>query len=347
MRTFDHVNVRTVDEAIRLLRDNGGRAKLNAGGTDLLSLLRSEAAPHHPDLLINIKPIAGLDRISEVGACVKIGALARLAELSRSPLLNRHHAVLAKAAQSVAAPQIRNMATLGGNLCQEVRCWYYRYPRHIGGPIPCFRKVGGACPAIKGDNRYHAILGAKKCVAVCPSDTAVALTALDARLVIAGSKGCRTLSVPEFYHSMGNHLAEDEMVREIEIPVRPNPGQQIFSKFTVRKPIDFAIVSAAVVLITDREVCTDARIVLGAVGPGPVRATTAEAKLIGNPIGPEIAAEAAEAALSGAKPLSRNGYKIEIAKTLIQRAILGEVPQAAVFHHPTGRRNSCHSRKTQ
>jgi xanthine dehydrogenase YagS FAD-binding subunit len=324
MRTFEHVNVQTVDEACALLRDSGGRAKLNAGGTDLLSLLRGDAAPRYPDLLINIKTISGLDHIREEAGMLKIGALARLADVSRSPLLNARYSVLARAAHSVAAPQIRNMATLGGNLCQEVRCWYYRYPRRIGGPIPCLRKGSGTCLAIQGDNRYHAILGARKCFAVCPSDTAVALTALDARLVIAGSLGLRTLSVPEFYHPLGNRLAEDEMVREIEMPVRPSADRQIFSKFTLRKPIDFAIVSGAVVLTLAQTICTDARIVLGAVGPAPYRATAAEAMLIGQPITPELAHLASEVALAKAKPLSGNGYKIQIAKTLVQRAILGE-----------------------
>jgi xanthine dehydrogenase YagS FAD-binding subunit len=324
MRNFEHVSVQTVDEAIALLRDRGGRAKLNAGGTDLLSLLRGDVTPRYPDLLINIKPVSGLDGISEEGSFLKIGALSTLADLARSSLLNERYRVLAQAAHSVASPQIRNVATLGGNLCQEVRCWYYRYPRNIGGPITCLRKGSGACLAIKGDNRYHAIMGAKKCVAVGPSDTAVALTALDARLVIAGAGGIRTLPVPEFYHSLGNRLAEDEMVREVEIPVRANAGRQVFSKFTLRKPIDFAIVSVAVALTLEGPVCTDCRIVLGAVGPAPVRATAAEAMLIGQPVSPELATLASDVALAGAKPLSGNGYKIEIAKTLVKRAILGE-----------------------
>jgi xanthine dehydrogenase YagS FAD-binding subunit len=130
--------------------------------------------------------------------------------------------------------------------------------------------------------------------------------------------------VPEFYHSLGNRLADDELVREIEIPVRPSAGQQIFSKFTLRKPIDFAIVSVAVVLTLDGPVCTDARIVLGAVGPAPVRAMAAEAMLIGHPITPELAFLASEVALAGTKPLSGNGYKIEIARALVKRAILAE-----------------------
>ncbi len=324
MRAFEHVDVRTVEEAVSLLRESNGRAKLNAGGTDLLSLLKGELAPQYPELLINIKPIAGLDQIREEGEHLRIGALALLADLARSSLVNSRYALLAKAAHSVASPQIRNVATLGGNLCQEVRCWYYRYPSSIGGPIQCLRKGSGACHAIKGDNRYHAILGAKKCFAVCPSDTAVALTALDARFVIEGPEGIRKLAAPEFYHSLGIDLNVDELVREIEIPVRSSAGRQVFSKFTLRKPIDFAIVSVAAALTMDGDVCTDARIVLGAVGPTPFRAAEAEAEVIGRTISPETAARAAEAALENARPLSRNDYKIEIARSLIRKAISGE-----------------------
>lgn len=324
MRTFDHLSAHSVPEACALLLRYAGKARLNAGGTDLLSLLRGDGVPNYPDYLIDIKPIAGLEQIDEADGVTKIGALSRLADLSRSPLLNRRYPLLTQAVRSVATPLVRNMATLGGNLCQEVRCWYYRYPRGIGGPIDCSRKGGGVCLAVKGDNRYHAIIEAKKCFAVCPSDVAVALTALDARLVIEGTRGTRTLSVPELYHCLGNHLAEDEMVREARIPVRSRAGHQIFSKFTVREPIDFAIVSVAVVIESEKNVCTDARIVLGAVGPAPFRARAAEATLTGRSITPQVAREAAEGALKGAKPLDGNRYKIEIAKTLVQRAILGQ-----------------------
>jgi xanthine dehydrogenase YagS FAD-binding subunit len=239
-----------------------------------------------------------------------------------SPLLNERYPALAEAAHAVATPQIRNAATVGGNLCQDVRCWYYRYPRHIGGPILCARKGKGPCLAVKGDNRYHALMGGKKCFAVCPSDTAVALAALDGQIRIAGPEGQRKIAVADFYNPMGNGLKRGEMVTGVEVPSVADESRQAFLKFTLRKPVDFAIVSVAGVITVQDGVCTDARIALGAVAPGPVRASRAEEVLVGRPLDEKAAATAADAALAGAKPLSMNAYKIEIAKTLVKRALL-------------------------
>lgn len=325
MRSFHHVNAATLEEAWAALDHYRGGARLNAGGTDLMARLKGDIHPRYPLALVNIKTIAGLDRIRETDAYIRIGALARLADLCRSDTLTHRFPALAEAVRTVAGPQIRNVATIGGNLCQEVRCWYYRYPRSMGGPIQCARKGKGPCLAVKGDNRYHAILGAKKCFAVCPSDTAVALTALDARLVLAAPGSERIMAVPDFYHSLGNALQEYEIVREIRIPKPDGAAKQTFTKFTLRKPIDFAVVSAAVVLTLDGHRCTDARIVLGAVAPAPWRAPAAEKVLVDRPVTKETAAAAARAAVADAKPLAQNGYKIEIAKALVEEAILDEL----------------------
>jgi xanthine dehydrogenase YagS FAD-binding subunit len=324
MRSFKHIDAHTIDEACAALSSYHGRSRLNAGGTDLLLILKGDILPDYPEALINVKTIPHLDYIRKEGQVLKIGALARLSNIARSPLVKKEHEVLAKAALSVASPQIRNVATLGGNLCQEVRCWYYRYPRHIGGPIMCLRKRSGTCFAVKGDNRYHAIIGGRKCFAVCPSDTATALAALDARMRIASPHGERNIEVADFYNPLGNALKQDEMIREIEIPLRKAQSQQTFLKFTLRKPIDFAIVSVASVITMENGKYKDARIVLGAVAPGPVRAKAAEEMMIGRPINEDLAAEVAEKALARAKPLSKNAYKIEIAKILVKRAITGD-----------------------
>ncbi|MCU0595984.1 MAG: xanthine dehydrogenase family protein subunit M [Desulfobacterota bacterium] len=322
MRPFIHFNARSVKEACGLLAEYGGRALLNAGGTDLLGTLKADNLFEFPEALVNIKPISGLDKIVESRGTLRIGALAKLSAIVNSPLLNERYPVLAEAARTVATPQIRNAATIGGNLCQDVRCWYYRYPRHIGGPILCARKGKAPCLAVKGDNRYHALMGAKKCFAVCPSDTAVALSALDGQITTAGPEGERKIVVTDFYNPMGNSLKRGELVTGVEVPSVADQSKQVFLKFTLRKPVDFAIVSVATVITLNNGVCTHARIALGAVAAGPVRATKAEKMLVGKLVDEQAAADAAEAALADAKPLSMNAYKIEIAKTLVKRAIL-------------------------
>ena len=322
MKPFTHHNARSIDEAITLLTKYKGKAKLNAGGTDLLGVLKERSLPEYPEAIINIKTINGLNYIKEDEIGLKIGALTKLSEVVDSPKVKERYKVLSEAAKSVATPQVRNMGTIGGNLAQDVRCWYYRYPRHIGGPIRCLRKGNGPCLAVAGDNRYHAILGGKKCFAVCPSDTAVVLAALGAQIKISGPEGERRVAVTDFYSPLGNGLKGNEILTEIEVPGITGPTKQGFLKFTLRSPIDFAIVSVASIITANNGVCTDARITLGAVAPAPVRARKAEEVIKGRAIDEDAAAEAAEQALAGARPLSMNVYKVEIAKTLLKRAIL-------------------------
>ena len=332
MRSFTHINAQTIAEACTTLATYKGRARLKAGGTDLLLTLKGDILPDYPEAVINIKTIPDLDYIKLDSDVLKIGALACLSNVAESPILKEKYWVLAKAALSVASPQIRNVATLGGNLCQDVRCWYYRYPRRMGGPVICLRKGSGLCLAVKGDNRYHAIMGGSKCFAVCPSDTAVALAALDARIIITSPKGERSMAVTDFFNSLGNALNLGEMIREVEIPRITPLAKQTFLKFTLRKPIDFAIVNVASVIATQDGICTDARIALGAVAPGPVRVKTAEEMMIGRPINEDTASKAAEEALAGAKPLSKNAYKVEIAKILVKRAIIDDHKSYDVLH---------------
>jgi xanthine dehydrogenase YagS FAD-binding subunit len=324
MRSFAHISAATINEACSLLRKYKGKAVINAGGTDLLSTLKGEHLFEYPEALINIKTIRGLDAITESDDVLEIGALTRLAEIAKSLVIRSRYDALAEAALSVATPQIRNAATIGGNLCQDVRCWYYRYPRNIGGPMACLRKGNGTCLAVTGDNRYHVIMGGRKCFAVCPSDTAVALAALDGTIRIASSKSEKIVPVTDFFQPLGNVLRSGEMVTSIQVPRIKGTAKQSFLKFTLRKPVDFAIVSVACVILEDQGVCTDARIALGAVAPGPVRAGKAEEILKGRSITPELAAKAADLAVADAKPLSMNGYKVEIARTLVKRAIQGD-----------------------
>lgn len=226
---------------------------------------------------------------------------------------------LAAAAEAVASPQIRNIATLGGNLCQDTRCWYYRYPAHLNGGVAlmCPRKGSGACLAVTGDNRYHAILDAKRCFAVCPSDTAVALAALHASLVLEGTGGERRVLVQEFYHPLGNVMDKHEILTGIEIPIAAARNYQSFHKYAQRKAIDFALCSACGVLKIDNEVCAGGTISLGAVAPGPHCIDISE-QIAGHRLTPELIEKVADYSLLGARPLKMNEYKIQIAKTLIK-----------------------------
>lgn len=322
MKPFKHINAKTVNEATALLQKYKGKARLIAGGTDLLGILKGNILPKYPEAVIDIKTIKGLDYIKENTKGLKIGALTKLTDIANSQLIKTDYGTLHLAAKSVATTEIRNMGTIGGNLCQHTRCYYYRYPHQIGGRLLCWRKGAKCCLAVSGDNRYHAIMGGKKCFAVCPSDIAGALTALNAVIKIKGSGSSRTIPVQDFYTPMGTTLNTGEMVTEIQIPKPPRGAKQTFIKFTLRKPIDFAVVSVASSITLEGAVCKDAIIILGAVAPSPIRATAAEQLIKGKIIDEVIAVKAGEAALAGAKALSKNEYKIEIAKTLIKRAIL-------------------------
>jgi xanthine dehydrogenase YagS FAD-binding subunit len=346
MKWFEHHNARSIEEALELLNDYEGKAKVNAGGTDLLGALRDRVFSEYPAAVINIKTIDGLNYIRNDEKGLTIGALAALADIAKSPVVKEEYKLLAEAVYSVATPLIRNMATIGGNLAQDVRCWFYRYPRQIGGPMACLRNGGKFCSALAGDNRYHSMFGAapladsraghslgpdvpsypskvrKGCFAVNPSDVAVALMALDASIVTTK----RSLPAELFFKATATSstvLEANELITAIQIPKPLAAARQRYEKFTLRKPIDFAVVSVASILTVDKGVCRDARIVLGAVAPEPVRTRKAEEAIKGRTIDEDIATQAAEHALAGASPLRMNGYKVEIAKALVKRAILG------------------------
>ncbi len=319
MKTFHHVNAFTIEEAVNTLQEHKGKAKIIAGGTDIVGVLKDQILPVYPEALLNIKTISSLDYIREDDKGLKIGSLAKLSALAKSPPVKEKYRALAEAAQSVATPQIRNMATVGGNLGQDTRCWYYRYPHSIGGRLLCPRKGSGPCLAVNGDNRYHAIFDGRKCFAACPSDLAVALLLLDAEIEAIGAGGTRTISLQDFFNPLGNALEPGEIITGIRVPKPPAQARQQYLKFTLRKPVDFAVVSVAVLLVTEGELCSEARIVLGAVAPGPLRRPEAEKALQGRKLDETALKEAAELAVKGAKPLSKNAYKIEITKTLVHR----------------------------
>ncbi len=319
----EYYHARSIDEAVGLLHEYGNAAKIIAGGTDLLGLMKNRVAS--PQVFVNLKSIPDLRYVRENENGLAIGTLTLINDLQRSVLLKSRYPILYETACAMASPQIRNMATVGGNLCQDVRCWYYRRSPDTGITYNCRRKSEtGQCYAADGENQYHAILGGQKCLAICGSDMATTLLALDARVNTISSNGGRSLGIDEIYTPLGNTLEPDEVITSVQVPTISAGTRQHFLKFRVRKTIDFAIVSAAAVISLENEVVVDARIVLGGVAHKPWRATKAEELLKGERITEKLAAEAGKVALAEASPLSKNSYKVDIAKIMVKRAILGK-----------------------
>ncbi|MEJ2169587.1 MAG: FAD binding domain-containing protein [Desulfobacterales bacterium] len=321
MRAFEHFNAQSLDEAVAILGRYGGRARVIAGGTDLLGKLKDEILPKYPEALVNLKSINGLDYIREDGVTLLIGALTRLEDIAVLQAVKKRFASLSLAAGRAASPHLREMGTLAGNMCQDIRCWYYRYPNNR---FPCLRKGGGRCYAVEGDNRYHSIFGGTVddgCYAVHPSDTAPALIALNA--VVRTTK--RTLPLEDFFDvKVGGTtiLDADEIVSEFEIPEPPAGARSHFMKFALRKTIDFAIVNCGVLVSLEGSTVAAARVCLNAVAVKPYRALKAEATIVGRELNEKTAAAAGEAAVTEAKPLKDNSYMVQLAKVIVKRTLL-------------------------
>jgi xanthine dehydrogenase YagS FAD-binding subunit len=318
LKPFKHINAITVKEALRALSDFKGDGRIIAGGTDLIDELERQVHPEYLKVLINIKTIPNLKFIEENTKYLKIGVLTTLREIEANALTRERYPVLFEAAQAVGTPQIRNMATLGGNLCQHVRCWYYRASKNY---FHCYRKGGRVCFAIKGDNRYNAILGGKGCFAAFPSDLAVALVALNAKVKIASSEGEKTTTLENFYATNGTILKPNELITEIYVPRAHSSAMGKYLKFSLRK-MDFAIASAAAMIETEDEHCNDIKIVLGGVAPIPWRAIETEKMLKGKKITEKLVKNASQVSTHGALPLTLNAYKISITQSLVKRAII-------------------------
>lgn len=326
MKSFSLLQPKSVDEAIRLLdrarrpEPAGGR-KLLAGGQDLLTEMKEHLA--EPDELVNLKSIPGLDRIAEASGALTIGALCTLSKLAEAAPVREHLRVLREAALSVASPQIRSQGTVGGNLCQRPRCWYYRNEN-----ARCLKKGGSECFAYSGLNKYNAILGGGPSYIVHPSDLAPALVVLDARVSIAGPAGVRTLELAQFFKlpsegdaTRENVLQESDVLTQIDVPA-PEPGMRsTYLKFKERGSFDFALAAVAVALWFDGDRVRRARLCLGGVAPVPWRAQAAEKALEGQRLDLEVMKAAAEAAVQGAEPLEMNKYKVPLTKGLVIRAL--------------------------
>ncbi len=316
----EHFDAKTLDQALSLLSEYNGEAKIIAGGTDLIRLMKNRVV--NPRALVNIKTVSDLTHISEDGEGLKVGPLTTIHDIEISDVIRKRYPMLADAAHSVASPHIRNMGTVMGNLCQDTQCWYYRRSPSTGKTFFCRRKGGKLCFALKGENAHHVVIGGNKCFAPCPSDMATALSAMGASLKITGLEGERTMRLEDLYTSLGNTLQPSEIMTEIQVPVVRPETKQSYLKFAARKTIDFAISSVAVMLTMEADRVIDSRIFFGGIAPVPYRATEAEEILKGETLTEKSAAFAAESALSKASPLSKNAYKLPISRALLKRAIL-------------------------
>ena len=317
---FAHADARSVDEAVCWLAEYRERAKILAGGTDLLGLMKDRITGPKmamPELLVNVKTIPGFDRIDGASSGgLTIGPTATLFELESHPLVLAGFAALAQAARSVATTSIRYVGTIGGNLCQRPWCWYFRHPDYV-----CFKRGGRQCYALPGHNRtYFSILNLGVCVMSHPSDLAVALIAHGGRLVVAGPGGERTVAAEDFFlgpRSVPETVLEpDELIVRIELDA-PAPGSRsVYCKSRPRNTWDFALSAVAVSLAG-----SEARIVLGGVAPLPYRATAAEAVLREGSLDTTTIERAADAAVAASRPLPMNGYKVPMTRALVKRAL--------------------------
>jgi xanthine dehydrogenase YagS FAD-binding subunit len=339
MRAFDYAAPTEVYEALALLGQPAGDGPDGAlrplsgvqplaGGTDLLTLIKADVAA--PSRLVNVKRIAGLrGGIEETADGLVLGALTTLAEIEMSPVVRQRYPVLAEAAAVAATPQLRNMATIGGNLLQRPRCWYFRNPR-----IHCWLKGGEECQARDGENQFHALIDESPCVAVHPSDLAPALVALDAEVRLRGPDGERRVPLTEFFappvdgRRAESVIRSDELVLSVRIPPAPAGARSTYLKAMDRKIWAFALVGAAAVVRMDGRRIAHARLVLGGVAPIPWRVVGAERVLTGGEPSDDLFDRAADEALADATPLRRNAYKVPLAKALIRRALAAITPNS-------------------
>ncbi|MCF8062851.1 MAG: xanthine dehydrogenase family protein subunit M [Deltaproteobacteria bacterium] len=326
LTNFGYIRVGSLDEAVKCLGEKG--ARLHAGGTDLLGCLRDEV--FEAETLVSISRLRGLQRIREAeNGGLLIGALVSISRVAGDPLIQKRYPGLAQAASGVASPQLRNQGTIGGNLCQKPRCWYYR------GEFHCLRKGGDTCFAFAGENMFHCILGGDRCYIVHPSDTAPALVALDAEVRIKGPNGGRTVPVETFHVPPSQDPQRDtvlepgEIVTEVVLP--PPPAGQVgsYRKVRARRSWDFALAGVALALSFEDDRVSRARIVLSGAAPVPWRSREAEKVITGKRIDAEVAARAARAAMEDARPLDQNGYKIPLFQGVIEEELLVAAGRAA------------------
>lgn len=321
MPGFELYQPTQLGDALALLNRYGKDGWTMAGGNDSLSWFKERVK--RPKAVIDISGIAALKGVRETADGLEIGALTTVTEIERHPLIRAKYRVLADAARRVASPQIRNTGTIGGNLAQDARCWYYRYG------LPCYRAGGNTCFADtpEGVNREHALFDADRCVAVSPSDTAPALVALDANMVINSSKGERIASAEEFFIgpktdiTRMTSLKPEEILTAIRISNSWAGARFYFEKVADRDAWDFALVNVAAAIVVNNGVVERSRIACGGVSCVPRRLSVVEEVIKGKPAGEDIAKLAGQSAVRGAKPLNYNQFKIPLMANLVTRAV--------------------------
>lgn len=329
MKAFEWMNANSVADAVNALKsgappaDPDDAARPIAGGQDLLTTMKEYIT--RPARVVNLKSIRGLDKIEADGkGGLRIGALVTLNQLEEDANVRKRFPGLAEAAHSVGTPQIRNLGTVGGNLCQRPRCWYYRLEE-----VVCLKKGGSECYAATGENKYHAIFGGGPSYIVHPSDLAPMLVALGATVNVTGGDGQRTIPLDKFFTlpSEGNLrrenvLKNDEIITEVVVPQSKFAGNSTYLKFKERDSMDFAMSAvAAAIAMGPNKTVAEARIVLGGVAPIPWRVPKAESSLVGKTMNIDLLTQVARTALEGAEPLAKNAYKIPLTQTLVRRAL--------------------------
>jgi xanthine dehydrogenase YagS FAD-binding subunit len=325
MNNFDYLRAASVAEALQAVRGNGAhRTRFLAGGTTLVDLMRLDVL--QADRLVDITSIRELQTFDTSGGSELIfGALCKMSDVAEDPVLRRHYPALAESLQKGASQQLRNMATLGGNLLQRTRCEYFR-----GVSYPCNkRSPGSGCAALEGLNRGHAIFGySDSCIATYPGDFAVALAAFDARVDVVSPRGERTIALLDLHRLPGDTphietaLQPDELIVRIRIPATPLGRASTYQKIRDRESYAFAVVSAAVAIIVDAGPVREARIALGGVATKPWRATAAEEVLMGRPLTWEAAHRAGAAAFADAKPRKASQFKMSLGPKCVAKALM-------------------------
>jgi xanthine dehydrogenase YagS FAD-binding subunit len=321
MREFRIAEPRTADELAALLNETREPVALMAGGTDLIDELKSGV--EKAGLVVDLQAVAGLAGVAPEREGLRIGAMTKVVDLAEDPAVARDYPSLKQAALSLATPQLRNVGTVGGNLCQRPRCWYYRDSQ-----VVCKKKGGYNCFAFQGRNKYHAIFGGGSCFIVHPSDLAPALISLGAKATIGSVKGDKVVPLEQFYAlpeidvTRETVLAKGQFLKSVWVPA-PKPGQKAaYVKLKERGTWDFALVSAAVAGVASGGVLSEVAVVLGGVAPVPWRVKRAEDVLRGKPVSEALVRQAADAALADASPMKENGYKSDLVYAALKEAVL-------------------------